>query len=155
MYKRRHRNMVLRMSVSNKCKVKYICLQYADPDVCFHTQEQYVIRSLDVEHTTFETLHEAVFSRCPDGFVCKEPLALHHEVLWSNGIRFIAGSNKFERVLLERDELHHVIEAWEYPVLWNASTSTDSAKSLLSVCVDVEMCASVASAHTSGTLLVS
>ncbi len=118
----------------NSCKVKYIHLAAVDPSR-FHVATDYELCTEIVQHSKYEELHEAVFDKCPKGFVCKEPLALYHEVLWSSGIRVIECTGENEIVRLERDELHHAIEEGEYSVLWNPAKPSNP---LLSVCVDVD-----------------
>ncbi len=119
---------------TNSCKVKYIHLAAVDPNL-FHVATDYELATKIVQHRKFKELHEAVFNQCPEGFVCKEPLALHHEVLWSSGIRVVESTGENEIVRLEQDELHHAIEEGEYSVLWNPSKPSNP---LLSICVDVE-----------------
>ncbi len=116
----------------NVCTVKYIHLSSIDPN-CFHTTADYEMHKAVVEHSTFEGLHEAVFNACPAGYVCREPLALFHEVLWSSGIKIMQTTG--EPVRLERDELHHAIDENEYSVLWKPSKPSQTP---LSICVDVD-----------------
>lgn len=75
--------------MEHECVVKYVAVRG-------------VVCQKRVRHTSFRTLHEAVVLGCPPDYVCVEPIALHHEVLWESG----------------RDVLHHAIEESEYPVLW-------------------------------------
>jgi hypothetical protein len=91
--------------------------------------------SAHVEHSTYEQLHAAVLKACPKGFVCREPLALFHEVLWSSGVILVKETGENARVRLERDELRHAIEEGEYEVLWGSEKS--ATNSPLSICVDV------------------
>ena len=67
-------------------------------------------------HETFEEMCAAVKRECPEPFVCVEPIAFYHEVMWdANGAC--------------RDVLRHAIEAAEYDcVCWDAHKS---------LCVDV------------------
>ena len=128
-------SMTLQASARNKCIVKYIHLSSVDPGL-FHTTSDYEMCKVTIEHSTYDELHEAVFSNCPDGYVCREPLALYHEVLWSTGIRVIQDTGENERVRLERDELHHAIEVGEYNVLW--VPGKPSSDNPLSICVDID-----------------
>ena len=118
----------------NKCVVKYIHLANIDPCL-FHTTADYEMCKVAVEHSTYDELHKAVFIHCPKGYVCKEPLALYHEVLWSSGIKVVKETGESERVWLERDELRHAIEEGEYDLLWVRGRPLGA---LLSICVDVE-----------------
>jgi hypothetical protein len=115
----------------NTCIVKYIHLSSVDP-TRFHTATEYELHKATVQHNTYEEMHEAVFSACPTGYECTEPIALYHEVLWSNGLRVVNAAGEQERVRLERDELHHAIEEGEYDILFRSTSTTP-----LSICVDV------------------
>lgn len=120
----------------NVCNVKYIHLASVDPSA-LHVAAEYEMKTARVEHRTYEELHEAVFGACPGGYVCMEPLALFHEVLWSTGIRVTESTGECERVQLERDELHHALEEGEYEKLsWGDETTPINA--LISICVDVD-----------------
>ena len=112
------------------CAVKYIDIDLVDP-TCLHTATAYELCIKPVQHTSYEEMHEAVFTLCPDGYDCKEPIALYHEVLWACGLRWVnADGEKDGR--LERDELHHAIEEGEYKILFGSPATAP-----LSVCVDV------------------
>ena len=105
----------------NVCNVKYIHLASIDQSI-LHVATEYELKTVKIEHVTYDGLHKAVFKACPDGFACMEPLALFHEVLWSTGIRVVEGTGECERVQLERDELHHAIEEAEYgKLLWGTA----------------------------------
>ena len=124
--------MLLEHQPTNTCTVKYIHLAAVDP-TRFHTTTDYELCTKKVKHSTYEEMHTAVFNACPEGYECREPLALYHEVLWSSGIRVIEATGENERVRLERDELHHAIEEGEYAILFRSASSSP-----LSICVDIE-----------------
>lgn len=108
--------------VMNKCMVKYINpYKPTIEDSSKATIDDFVCCTASVEHSNYEELHTAVERGCPRGFVCEEPIALHHEVLWMINRE---SSRK-------QDVLHHAIEVGEYDELWKTNTST------VSVCVDV------------------
>lgn len=130
-------------SYRNACTVKYIHLASVDPSL-LHTTVDYELYTATVRHNSYSDLHDAVFSACPAGYVCKEPIALFHEVQWSTGIR-ITATGESERVRLERDELHHAIEEWEYDVLWPRGTSKSPVHAPTTICVDVDELAGAAS----------
>jgi hypothetical protein len=112
----------------NQCIVKYICVDNADPAALVtDALAQFERHKTSIVHSNFEELHAAVFSGCPAGFRCVEPIALYHEVLWSMGLRVGNGG----RCVIARDELHHALEEGEYGLLrWNAPPA-------LSLCVDI------------------
>ena len=116
----------------NTCTVKYIHLESIDP-MRFHVSVDYEMSTVQVRHSTYDELHQAVFDACPKGFVCTEPLALYHEVLWSTGVKIKQSTGESELLHLERDELHHAIEG-EYAILWGRD---DKSHAVLSICVDV------------------
>ena len=111
-------------SMKNRCTVKYIHLRDVPP-ADLHSISDYEMHKTTVFHSTFNELHTAVFEACPMGWVCQEPLALHHEVMWSTGVV----SNG---VVLSRDHLKHAIEESEYGILWRTSSTC------ISICVDIE-----------------
>jgi hypothetical protein len=118
----------------NQCNVKYIHLSSIDP-TAFHVAKDYEMHTKTIEHSSYEEMHEEVISGCPRGYVCREPLALFHQVLWSRGIRVVGCAGEHESVRLERDELRHAIEEKEYDLLWGPGKGGDK---LLSICVDVD-----------------
>ena len=81
----------------------------------FHTADEFEVGTRTVKHSTFQELHDAVFLACPKDFVCVEPIALHHEVLWTMGLSLTVDVNG-EHVF-ERDQLHHAVEEEEYESL--------------------------------------
>jgi hypothetical protein len=102
--------------------IKYICVEELEQDIDKFDHAETL--ELEVPHSSFDELHEAVFSNCPTGYHCTEPIALFHEVLWSMGLKHTGGR-------CVRDELHHALERWEYDML-HAKDNT-----LLSLCVDI------------------
>ena len=81
-----------------------------------------------VFHSSYEELHDEVFKAAPKGYVCVEPIALYHEVLWTVGL-------KADGV---RDELHHALERDEYDFLRPGNVHRGWKKaSPLSLCVDI------------------
>ena len=93
----------------------------------FHSADKFVIHRCHVEHQTFGELHHKVFRGCPPDYICVEPIALHHEVLWTMGFVPSVGVNGNRFV--ERDQLRHAVEEQEYESLpWNEINS---------FCVDV------------------
>ena len=118
----------------NSCLVKYIdigSIQGDDPDFNI---EQFVKGKHQIWHSTYTEMHQGVFETPgpPYAYRCVEPLALHHSVLWSNGVVNVDGV--YTRCTLGRDQLHHAIEAQEYDLLWRG----DSGKKPLPIYVDVE-----------------
>lgn len=111
----------------NACVVKYIHLKSVDVDK-LHTLADYELELKRVLHSSYEELHEQVFQNCPAGYACAEPLALYHELLWSSGL---ALRRDGRRAVLERDVLHHAIEAGEYDLFWNVPNPVGT------ICVDV------------------
>ena len=104
-----------------KSLVKYICIDELEDNIDkFEKAEK---TTEHVSHSTYDDLHTKVFSKCPLGYQCVEPIALYHEVLWSMGLR------KNENKKHVRDELHHALERWEYEILRQSS--------LASLCVDI------------------
>ena len=123
-----------RLSMENRCLVKYIeikSIQGNDPDFNI---DKFVIHSETISHATYEEMHTKIFecADLPAIYRCMEPLALHHEVLWSRGISNSTGM--YMRDGTERDQLHHAIEEQEYSVLWNGSATNTP----LPIFVDVE-----------------
>jgi hypothetical protein len=118
----------------NECIVKYIHIDSVDPDL-FRDTKEYEMHSVKIRHDSYENLHDQVFASCPANYVCREPLALFHEVLWSRGIQVDLSTGERKWVRSERDELRHAIERLEYPVLWNSRTGSGTP---LSICVDVD-----------------
>jgi hypothetical protein len=117
----------------NVCKVKYIDISLINTIDSINEVDRFVKCQKTIMHDTYETLHDSVFNKAPAGFVCVEPLALHHEVLWSSGISF---SNDIgERKVMVRDQLHHAIEEGEYGILWAVGNNSSD---LLSIYVDIE-----------------
>jgi hypothetical protein len=116
----------------NVCKVKYIDIASINTLDSIKEIDRFVRCERTIWHDKYKTLHESVFSKAPAGFVCVEPLALHHEVLWSSGITFSDGIGK--RKMTERDQLHHAIEEGEYGILWAAGNKFSDP---LSIFVDI------------------
>jgi hypothetical protein len=106
----------------NVCQVKYICLEDI-PGLKRLVPHDFERKTCYVAHTFFDALHAEVFSHCPPGFKCVEPIALHHEVLWSKSLTR-------KGAMVVRDELHHALEEEEYPYL-------DWSKGDISLCVDI------------------
>ncbi len=107
----------------NVCKVKYICLSDI-PGLTRIMPRDFERKTCYVHHASFEGLHNEVFSHCPPGFQCIEPIALRHEVLWSKSLTHKGG-------MVVRDELHHALEEGEYG-------SLDWKKKEVTLCVDIE-----------------
>ena len=82
-----------------------------------------------VFHSSYEELHDEVFKAAPEGYVCVEPIALYHEVLWTVGLNANGA----------RDELHHALERDEYDFLRPGNVHRGWKKtSPLSLCVDIK-----------------
>ena len=118
----------------NVCRVKYIDIALINTLDSIKEIDRFVRCERTIWHDKYQTLHKSVFANAPAGFVCVEPLALHHEVLWSSGITFSNGVG--ERKVMERDQLHHAIEEGEYGILWAAGNKSSDP---LSIFVDIEM----------------
>ena len=117
----------------NECTVKYIHLKTVDPDrMQCHALADYELQSTLIRHSSYEDLHEQVFTKCPTGYVCTEPLALYHELLWSRGLS-VRRDDSAGPAVVERDVLHHAIELGEYDLFWG--TAENPVKT---ICVDVE-----------------
>jgi hypothetical protein len=128
-------------SGANMCNVKYIHLDPAkiDPDcakpVEFHEAIDYEFCMKPIRHNDFADMHRKVVDKCPNGFECREPLALFHEVMWSCGSEVDEESGERRWVRLERDRLRHAIEKDEYNILWPDGKADGET---LSICVDIE-----------------
>ena len=119
------------MDSKNQSVIKYIFVNAEEDSVNeANVLEKFEKHKTTITHSNFEELHSAVFSACPKGFKCVEPIALFHEVLWSLGIK-INSRGESKRCLIERDELHHAIEESEYGLLKWKSTP------VISLCVDI------------------
>ena len=113
--------MSLSIGVKTKTEVKYICVDELEQDIAKFVRAEKMIKV--IYHSSFEELHDLVFEECPPGYMCTEPIALYHEVLWSMGLKTVDGGRRV------RDELHHALEEWEYGMLTSGKT--------LSLCVDI------------------
>jgi len=110
--------------MTNKCVVKYV-----NPELHFnetsslHVPADFEVGSFEIEHSSYEDLHNKAFKSCPKGYECIEPIALRHEVLWR--------SSRDRNTTTEEDHLVHAIEQGEYGTLkWGKGN-------LVSLCVDV------------------
>ena len=99
-----------------RCAIKYIHLR---PDASpYHEPKDFELAQETVEHSSFRELHREVFRRCPNGYMCIEPIALRHEVTWTR-----AG---------DEDRLIHALEEKEYKDLdWS------DPYHMICLCVDV------------------
>ena len=104
-----------------KSMVKYICIAELEDNIDKFKKAEKTTEP--IYHSTYDDLHSEVFSKCPVGYQCLEPIALFHEVMWSMGLR------RNENNKHVRDELHHALERWEYGVLQQPS--------MASLCVDI------------------
>ena len=115
-------------------EIKYICVDELKPydyTLGIACTEKAIRRVL---HSSFDELHTKVFKGAPDDYVCTEPIALYHEVLWPEGL-------KARRGVLVRDELHHALEEWEYGILRTDGAPKEwKGKRVLSLCVDIVKC---------------
>ena len=115
----------------NFCLVKYIHLKDVDPSV-LHTTQDYELCSAVINHTCYEDMEKQVDRNCPDGFMCFDPITMHHEVLWKTSLR--AGENG----LVEVDQLFQPIDAVDYMAIrWGASKNDAH---MTSICVQIEPC---------------
>jgi hypothetical protein len=113
----------------NFCLVKYIHLKDVKPSV-LHTTEDYELSSAVIGHSSYEEMETNVMQNCPEGFVCFDPITLHHEVLWKTSLK--AGANG----LVEVDQLFRPIDMYDYAnIRWGASHADARA---VSVCVHIE-----------------
>ena len=111
--------------------IKYICVDELEQVDCYLGIACTEKRIERVIHSDFEDLHDKVFKAAPDDYVCTEPIALYHEVLWNAGLKAVGG-------ILVRDELHHALEEWEYGMLGPGKAHKDWKKRTpLSLCVDI------------------
>jgi hypothetical protein len=115
----------------NYCLVKFIHLKDVNPSV-LHTTEDYELSSAVIGHTSYQEMETGVQENCPDGFVCFDPITLHHEVLWKTSLR--AGANG----LVEVDQLFRPIDMFDYTAIrWGASHADAHS---MSICVQIEPC---------------
>ena len=115
-------------SEMNCCVVKYIHLKDLDRSV-LHSTQDYEYSSATIHHNSYEELEAAVQAKCPDGFVCFDPITLHHEVLWKTSLR----AN--QHGLIEVDQLFQPIDDTDYAAMrWG----TESDSKPPSVCVQIE-----------------
>ncbi len=108
--------------MANKCIVKYVNPNLHLNETSLHVPADFEVGSFEIEHSSYNDLHDNAFKNCPKGYECIEPIALRHEVLWrSSG----------DRNTTEDDHLIHAIEEMEYNTLkWGKGN-------LVSLCVDV------------------
>ncbi len=115
---------------SHRSVVKYIHLKDVDMST-LHTTDDYELEKAVTSHASYAEMELAVRQKCPSGFVCQQPIALHHEVLWRLMLR------KNGKNLIEVDELSQPIGCADYDAIqW-------SEDPMLSVCVHVEPIVSV------------
>ena len=110
-------------------EIKYICVDELEQDIdkFKHAEKE----TKWVFHSNFEELHREVFANVTPPYVCTEPIALYHQVLWSVGLKTVGGR-------CVRDELHHALESWEYDMLKPNGAHEDWKKrEPLSLCVDI------------------
>ena len=118
--------------VVSVCNVKYIDIKSIESDELHVINiNSFVKHSADFQCEKYEDLHKAVLENSPEGYMCIEPLALFHEVMWSCGLSKENGVVK--RVTTCRDQLHHAIEESEYNLL----VTNVSHKDPILICVDV------------------
>lgn len=92
--------------------VKITNVKYINPKG--DPEKSFVQKIAPYENNNYEDLRRKIKANCPDGFVCLEPIALYHEIVYDK-----TG---------EHDRLRHAIEIEEY----NATGDGE-----LSVCVDI------------------
>ena len=97
----------------NSCHVKYISIETRE----LHSLETmdintFVIQCIEIEHSSYEDLHNKVFSRCPKGYTCMEPMTLYHEVICYTGLYAGLSDRLYNKIV--KDQLHHAIEEGEY-----------------------------------------
>ena len=97
-------------NVINYCLVKYIHLKDVDPSI-LHTTQDFEYSSAVIGHTSYEEMEQKVLEHCPQGFVCFNPISLHHEVLWRTSLR-AAGNG-----LMEVDQLFQPIDNTDYAAI--------------------------------------
>ena len=109
--------------------VKYIHLKDVDPFL-LHTTRDYEFYSAVIGHSSYEEMEKRACELCPEGFVCLDPIALHHEVPWKTSLT--TGKNG----MVELDQLFRPIDAADYTAIrWGASR--DDAHST-PICVQIE-----------------
>jgi hypothetical protein len=108
-------------------EIKYICVDELEQDMDRFKHAERETRW--VFHSNFDELHREVFENVTPPYVCTEPIALYHQVLWSVGLKTVGGR-------CVRDELHHALESWEYDMLKPNRAHRDWKKPL-SLCVDI------------------
>jgi hypothetical protein len=118
------------------CNVKYIHLKENVPQCVLHGLEDYELKTVAVAHQSFEHLHALVVENCPCGYVCVDPIELHHEVLWESSLRVSPHPNG--HFVIERDRLFHPIYDEEYMRLWHPKVKAKDWHTPISVCVEVK-----------------
>lgn len=118
----------------NFCLVKFIHLKDVDPSI-WHTTEDYELSSAVVSHSTYDDMEKEVQKHCPEGFMCFDPITLHHEVLWKTSLR------KGENGLVEVDQLFQPIDTYDYMAIRWGSSPDDAHKT--SICVQIEPCMAI------------
>lgn len=113
----------------NHCVVKYIHLKSIDPTT-LHTTEDFEFSKAQISHSSFEEMENWVKLKCPHDFVCFDPVALHHEVLWRTSLR--ANGNG----IVEVDQLFQPIDDLDYMTIKWCKSPTEAH--MVSVCVHVE-----------------
>ena len=118
----------------NACVVKYIDIGSIRGDDLGLDIDKFVRCKQKIWHRTYEEMHTRVFEfqGLPTAYRCMEPLALHHEVLWSSGIYIDDGVSRGR--VVGHDQLHHAIEEKEYATLWEGR----NAQIPLPIFVDIE-----------------
>lgn len=115
----------------NFCVVKYIHLKDLTPDV-LHTTQDFEYGCAVIRHSSYEEMEMEVGKNCPQGFVCFNPITLHHEVLWRTSLKAA------ENGLVEVDQLFQPIDSTDYEAIqWNHAC--DEAN-MLPVCVHIQEC---------------
>jgi hypothetical protein len=114
----------------NHCVVKYIHLKDIDPEV-LHTTDDYELSKAAISHSSYEEMEQRVAENCPANFMCYQPIALHHEVLWRTRLR------KNGKNVVEVDHLFQPIDCVDYTAIQWSETKMPS------VCVHVEPCVAI------------
>lgn len=113
--------------MQHECVVKYIHLKDLD-HTHLHNLSDYEYSTAHLTHSDYPDLEAKVHAACPEGFVCVDPIALHHQLLWESSLRAT------HLGVIERDNLYHAIDAGDYSDIQWGKTNTPP----ISICVEIE-----------------
>jgi hypothetical protein len=116
---------------SHTSVIKYIHIKDEIPKEALHNLQDYEFAKAETSHSTFQELVNEVHRKCPAGYECIDPVALHHEVVWESSLRLHASGSHY---VIEHDQLRHAIDEAEYALLkW-----TDKSLKPVSLCVHID-----------------